>query len=419
VHFQKVILERNGPILGFFPNSNCALKSEDLMWTTTVDSDRSLHCYKSYGSGGYEYSQDGWSPAFNYTKCMQVGWGWGRNTKYSNFTIVDSLNPDNISVVGNNVTMDIYTSDKIALLPNGTLPGGFNPECLSNGTVPPGIACDWETFFQASPLLSNATEYVNTIVMTLANETDAAIWTLDYVAYAAFTTYTLDPSPLSNPLWLVQTQEVPATGNATPVDPYWTLAAWSVDDGGQITTNRSTTAAVVQVLTAMLNGTLIVGGTAATAGVAYQALTNVPIMQTLSAIEYNLTNVTSTQTLAARSEHHQANDQHPLLYRTAKIYVWAYGMSSRTAYLGATVAILGIVVVLTQFVLGLIDRRRYRSPTQLLVAALEHMPRGEFHGKDDEELARVRFHVTDDEEKAGKFSFHFRERSGEKGVVVR
>lgn len=65
-------------------------------------------------------------------------------------------------------------------------------------------------------------------------------------------------------------------------------------------------------------------------------------------------------------------------------------------------------MVIWQVVLGLFDRRRYRSPTQLIVAALEHSPKGEFEGKqhDEKAMARVRFHIKDDGDHTGKFSFY-------------
>lgn len=83
-------------------------------------------------------------------------------------------------------------------------------------------------------------------------------------------------------------------------------------------------------------------------------------------------------------------------------------MGSRTSYLGASVGLLGCAVVLAQVILGFVDRRRYRSPTQLLVAALEHAPRGEFEGKGHNEVAMagVRFHIQDDGNHLGKFSFY-------------
>lgn len=70
----------------------------------------------------------------------------------------------------------------------------------------------------------------------------------------------------------------------------------------------------------------------------------------------------------------------PHLTRRAHIFVWAYGLDSRTAKIGTAVGIVGIAVVLVQVVLGFVDRRRQVSLMQLIVAALEHVLTGEVRG---------------------------------------
>jgi hypothetical protein len=71
------------------------------------------------------------------------------------------------------------------------------------------------------------------------------------------------------------------------------------------------------------------------------------------------------------------------------------------------VVLLGVAVVLAQMVLGFVDRRKYRSPTQLLVAALEHTPSNEFANVEHNEakVARMRFHVQGTMTTAGKYVF--------------
>lgn len=130
-----------------------------------------------------------------------------------------------------------------------------------------------------------------------------------------------------------------------------------------------------------------------------------PIMNTLSLIDHSTVVEDSPSAMNGRGEE---DKWQPMLTRRGRILVWSYSMRSRTSRFGAVVAILGCIVVLAQFVLGFIDRRPQRSPTQLLVAALEHTPRGEFDGTShkEKELAAARFRVQDDEQKAGKFSFY-------------
>lgn len=112
-----------------------------------------------------------------------------------------------------------------------------------------------------------------------------------------------------------------------------------------------------------------------------------PILQTLSLVDHTVDNTTSTPIDA----------DHPKLVRGARLNVWAYGMSSRTSWLGVFVAGVGVMIATSQVFLGLIDRRHYRSPTELLVAALEHSPSEEFQGKNHDEraIARTPFRVED------------------------
>ncbi|KAK6396629.1 hypothetical protein LTR65_008527 [Meristemomyces frigidus] len=394
-------LQRNGPILGTYPNV-WRDGTGSFSWTTTIDSGRSLHCFAYYS---YGLAADN-----NYTKCIPDGDGWGSafpNTKYASF-IVDGAYDSDTNTVGPGIDYEIFSSDKVAFLNNGVLPAGISDDCIVNGTVPVGADCDYDLLFSAPPPAANATSYVTTLRMTMSDGTNVAVLAVDYIAYLNFTTYTLDPSFLTNPLLLIQTASTPSPGiGAVPVNPAWTLAAWSVDNGGTLASNRSATTFLHKIMQDILDRSLYDPDHTSAfeyINAEYQAVTSLPVLETLSMIEYVTLNTTAKKVTQAMIE----DETTPTLYRNANMYVWAYGMSSRTAYLGVLVAILGCMVVLTQFVLGLVSRRRYRSPTQLLVAALEHAPKGEFDGREhnEAEMARVRFHIRDAANTAGKFSFH-------------
>lgn len=415
-------LQRNGPIVGTYPNF-WTDNTGSLSWTTTIDENRRLQCFARY-SYGY-YGSNSFSDGGNsYTKCIQDGSGWGGNTQYANFTIDGAYDLDT-NTIGPGITFEIFSSDRVAFLANGTLPTGMSEKCLFggsdytwenftlptyvNGSVPKDTTCDWNALFNAPAPATNASEYVTTLRMTMSDGNKTAVLAVDYIAYSAFMRYSLDPSQLTNPLMLVQTQSTPANGTAQPLHPAWTLAAWSVDNGGSLPANRSTTIMLLRVMQDLLDGSLYDDDTMPTTedtNYEYGAVTYLPILQTLSMIEYETTNTTIVGKITKAMT--DGRRQQPVLYRNANMYVWAYGMSSRTAYLGVLVALLGSLVVLTQFFMGLVYRRRYRSPTQLLVAALEHAPKGEFDGRehDEEEMARVRFHVRDAAHTAGKFSFY-------------
>ena len=126
-------------------------------------------------------------------------------------------------------------------------------------------------------------------------------------------------------------------------------------------------------------------------------ITFLPIAHSLSLIDYSTT---------SQDEELDPPEKHLLLQRNTRMYVWGYFMASRTSLLGIIVAVCGCLVVLVQGYLGFAERRRYRSSTQHLMAALEHVPRGEFEGKrhDERVLARIRFHVEDLHGRGMKFS---------------
>ena len=92
------------------------------------------------------------------------------------------------------------------------------------------------------------------------------------------------------------------------------------------------------------------------------------------------------------------DSKHPTLHYWAMVHVWAYGLDSRTSKFGVAVASLGGVIVIASTLLGLLVRRRQRSLTELIVAAIEHQHRGELdHANGDGEIAaRFRYKIHED-----------------------
>lgn len=389
-------LQRNGPILGTYPDTNLWSWSSDqtpAWWTTVIDSSRALQCFS-----GYKYAS---VDSISYTKCIQDGAGWGSNTKYTNFTIEGAYDLKK-QAFEPNVKYEVFSSDQVAFIVNGGTLSGVPGDCIAPGKVSANLECDWTALFAApgpSPRIKNKMTTVKVSVTDTENIT--AVIAVDFVAYLAFTNYTLDPSVLTNPLRLVQTQTTPDHGAPVAINPAWTLAAWSVGEGGSVPARRTTATMLRRILLALNDLT-----TYYDFEFELNAVAQVTTFQSLSMIEYG-TNASKARSPAKLDREFVHDPSHPVLTRNANIYVWAYGITTRTAYMGVVVTILGICVVLTQFVLGLVDRRRYRNPTQLLVAALEHAPDNEFNGKECEEagMARVRFHVRDVHHTAGKFAF--------------
>ena len=367
-------------------------------WNVDIDKDRQLRCYANYNlfwTPIGESTSSGW-----YTKCIQTGSGWSRANKKASFSVQGAYDV-NQKALGPGVDVTVYSSDRAVFFPNGNYPSWAKP-CVVPGYRLNQTVCDWDRIFSPdpdSPVL-NRTQNVNTMEYTLQKTNGSSIkFVVDFTAYMAFTEYSIDPSPVSNPMGLIQTQDLPNYGESVAIDPSWVLAAWAVDVDGELQPNRTSTNLLQQVMQQMLNDQKT-GLATDDFNVDFVAL--VPVLQTLSMIDHSTEYITNPASVADK------DPERPLLIRYARMNVWGYSVTSRTAWLGVIVAILGCVVVICQVVLGFWDRRRYRSPTQLLVAALEHAPHGEFAGKahDEKEMARVRFHIQDDDNPTGKFSFY-------------
>lgn len=392
----QMIIQRNGPTIGaivqYYFDFNYTTTS-----ISTIDDNRQVRCYTDYDLGAAPLAPD--TSVGYYTKCVRAGSGWSTDNKAASFSI-RGVHDYNTNTTAPDIDVEIFTSDKAAFFKDNVMPSWLPSACIEPGSVPPTIDCDWERLFaESDDDLFNRTQNVVTIEMTqftsLEGQEGNLTLSVDFVAFLNFTTYTLDPSPLSNPMTLVQTLDLPKTGEAIKVDPSWVLAAWSVDNGGTLNPDRTAAIQMVQSMAGLMQKKK-----KAYLNMNYMIL--LPVVETLSLIDF-----TTEKSLAPGSSPANANAVYPVLSRNAKLYVWAYGLGSRTSKLGVVVALLGVAVVLAQLVLGFIDRRKYRSPTQLLVAALEHTPSDEFaHVKHDEaKVARTRFHVQGTMTTAGKYVF--------------
>lgn len=393
-HSLQMALQRNGPVIGTIVEYFLGVE-ENGTWTSVIDDNREIRCY----SDCYTFSPTNQSME-TYTRCARVGNGWSADNKLVAFSMRGNQENDT-NTTNPDIAVDVFTSDKVQYFKGGRLPSWLPPECLSAGRVPSSAVCDWERLFyvQVNDDLFNQTRNATTIELSSLfpgrdYNTTVKI-SVDFTAFLNFTDYRLDPSPLTNPKALVQTQNLPQTGANILVDPSWVLAAWTVDNHGVLYPNRS---AVIETLESM-------SAFARTSPDLDQNINKVlllPIFQTLSLIDY-----TTEDGLTSGRSPQSADPGHPLLTRNARLYVWAYGFGSRTSKLGLVVVSFGIAVVLAQLVVGFIDRRKYRSPTQLVVAALEHAPSDEFKDieHDEAKVAGLRFHVQGMMTSAGKYSF--------------
>ncbi|KAK3701430.1 hypothetical protein LTR37_015528 [Vermiconidia calcicola] len=391
----ELTMRRNGPIAGTMATMWNDL-NDQYHWVVEVDANRQIRCYSYYNLVWTPLAEG--TSSGNYTKCIRVGQGWSTTNKQATFYAAETYNfATQKEEPGIDIT--VYSSDRAVFFPNGTLPSWVPPACLSNRPVLNNTICDWDKIFTTDPTspIANRTENVNTIEFKTFDKTTRVALVVDFVAFSNFVTYTLNANPVANPLSVVQTSDLPTEGRSFPVDPYWYLAAWSVGEDGFLLANRSSTIMLQEVMRSMFSkpsADLVAGDFKRD----YASI--LPIFQTLSILDYSTVVTDQTESAEPATK--------PMLKRNAEMYVWAYGLGSRTAHLGAFVAIAGCAVVLWYFFLAFVDRRHYRSPTQLVVAALEHAPRGEFDGRhhDEIEMARVRFHIRDNDAQVGKYSFY-------------
>ena len=488
----NTLLKRKGPIMGANYNNYWP----ENVTRITVGEDKEVNCYANYSSW---IAGNG-----NYTKCLRKGTGWNPLNKEANFEVVLSQ-PDDYE----RVSMNVFFSDTAAFFNDTLNPGLIPPACFVNGTIANPKGCDWDHIFSANQP-ENSSIIANNILsveLTMPFMYPGQTAVFEFFTFANFSTYTLDTSPQTNPLYLVQVDSVPDPQKdglrTVPVDPDWFLAAWSVDQGGLVA-NRSAALSLIRILETEFgsysfdNATLedtsgnetssttnsdrafrtssadsaftsaadsssaakATGrkssetGTAQLQNVRRQAVSTTPPssasgaasssagwppkstsltpesdeqtgdidefylwdpdddvdrqnldlanfvfyshLQALSMVTYNKQNLTQVNT-------DTKDPQKPTLWNYAQVHVWGYGTSSRTSKLGLVVTIMGCVCVIAATVLGVVSKRRQRSLTELLVAAIEHKHQGELnHAQGDEgHKARTRFriHESDHDER--------------------
>jgi len=323
------------------------------------------------------------------------------------FTIVGEHNYTT-NVTGPDVEFSIFSSDKAQFFKNNKPPSWLPSECLKSGTVPATAYCDWERLFDTGPneQLYNRTQNVLTTEMSIkqgnTNDSESLVsrLTVDFVASLGFTFYELDASLSTNPTSLATLQSLPDTSSIIHVDPAWMLAAWTVDNNGKLDPDRTATIEVLRTMTRF--STVAANEEDEDPTETYLRLSYIsllPITQALSMIDYQTTAHSNPKAAAAKGKR---DPDSPHLTRNAKIYVWAYGINGRTSIFGVVVACLGIAIVLAQVVLGFVDRSKPPSLEQLLVAALEYVPRD---GTNGIKVAKTHFVVKDKEAYKGRYVF--------------
>ena len=213
----------------------------------------------------------------------------------------------------------------------------------------------------------------------------------DTAAYLSFPIYSLDTSPSSNEIHLVQLDHFDETKNPkTPlvVSPDWLLAAWSIDRNGTIDGTRAIAKDMRNALSLFWNDQ------SETNGLRLLFYHIYALGQAMSMVNYY--NVTPTAEQAATNN----DPAHPIFSTWAQLHVWAWGLGAKTSKLDVVITVCGCIIVVGKILLSLylIGRNDVRhSPTELVIAALRHAPDNAFEGMEGEkERARVRYKVMED-----------------------
>ncbi|KAF2210693.1 hypothetical protein CERZMDRAFT_99303 [Cercospora zeae-maydis SCOH1-5] len=190
--------------------------------------------------------------------------------------------------------------------------------------------------------------------------------------------------------------------------PHWTLAAWAADASHMnqdpvkdvriaLDVTRAAPARLQRFLELGFIGLLSDDRISQRWDDWFESIALVPIMQTLSIIDFKTTQ-------AGPNDH--AGLESPLIAKYGSIRVWAYGITSLTGWLGVIVTGCGCLVVLYEVCIALKDRRQVRSPTQILMSALQHNSNGEFDGlRKEKDVARLSFRLEDDYSSVGRLRF--------------
>ena len=360
------------------------------------------------------------SPESIYTKCFRAKQGWnGTNTFYEFSLDPYAANGTDGNVSVGRTLVDIYFSDK-AVYFNGTTDFGsgiaacYNDSLANKGQSAP--SCDWDKIFATEMPGYLATSSGNLLVTEYYLDSAAStgsprrVW-CDAVTILGFTSYSLDPSVVSNPQSTVLLGSFPDPGGNPPslvLDPSWILAAWSVNPNSSVDSDRTVAAHLQRTIQSWadldftnFSSSDIANFEFSNAQSEFMTLQTLLLLQALSLVDYNFTDLTTSNNKVS------ASDAQPVFTLSISVRVWAFGIHSRTSILGAVVSILGILVVLFRLGLALVwpsNSKDDPSETELLVAALEHTYQGEFEGlRQEKDQARVRYQIV--ENGGGKVSF--------------
>lgn len=357
-----------------------------------ITPDRYVRCYTGWSVDWTSTSNE------TFTKCIKVGDGWSATNTWKSFNLTEANSNQNATTV-----VSLFSDQAIVYNEARDFGSGII-SCLDDASAPD---CDWEkifntrlpAYFQNTTTNLGITEYHD-----LGRSDNLAVW-CESVVYLSFPTYTFDTSS-SNLHALVQLNNITDfadPGDPQIVNPAWLLAAWSTRHNGIVDGHRPMAKEINRILPTVIDSWDYAN--ASYDQLEFFLLNAYTMGQSLSMVPYTADNATAPDGSVT------PDAAHPLLSRYATLRVWAYGINSRTSRLGVVVVLAGCGCVLLRLVLGFVIPAHNQSTVEMFVAALEHFPKGEFHGLAGEhQWAKVRYQL--DESVHGKPVFHRPTASG-------
>ena len=328
-HSLQTLLQRQGPTIG--ETTNCY---PNKAYSAMASGGRPVRCFVTGTTA----------------KCIRLGGGWKDNNIVASakFTIHDIEDSANI-------TASIWTTNKAAYID------------LSQCNVAANATCDWDAIFAAEPppTLGNMfTGNQQTFQYDILGS-DVPVWCSSN-AFLSFATYSLNPSPVSNIISLVNlgvTTDHPSTLNnsaAVFVHPTWNLLTWAVDQDSVVAGARD----AASLFVAAVKGYLL---KPETGGRSMNLVQHYLQVQTYSLLPYTTLVIDDAK---ARNARIKASPSAAVLLKSwATVQVWKFGLDSRTAKIGFTVLTICCLCVVG----GLVAYASESKPlTEMLAEALMH-----------------------------------------------
>ena len=388
-HSLQTTLNRQGPAIGF--RFGCAAGN---LSNIEIATDKNAICYSGWSfDSDILISNDSVS---TYHICFPWGKDWNILHRQSRFflgaqTFFNVSEYDEVTVTVSNYFVEkaVYWNDT----------EDFGSDLLDCRRRDPSLkSCDWEKIFK-TPMTEPFRNWSTNVGLTeydfsLKPINDSRVWCLTS-AWLGFPTYVVDTSPWSNPTRLVTMRDnIDPDPMSTPlvIDPNWLLAAWSVDQNGTVDGNRPSAIRITQAIIDPDGQDSAYWDIESYHKLVFILFHLYSTGQALSMINYYSTDPFN---FTAGSK----DASHPVFRSWATHHVWAYGFSGRTARLGAVVAYAGALCVLLRIPLSIFGGIHRYSVVELLVAALEHVPRGEFlTHRTAKAMGKIRFQLREDDE---------------------